>query len=244
MFLPEAGAAYGSGPLPAGDAHPGEKVLAALRASIPPQPWHVGALLVGDAVGKQPGQSAVPVSLADALDVARAVAWTVDAPIRVVAGRHQALHPGRTAELWSGEVRVGIAGELLPSLAAELDLPRVVALLELDLDALIAAGATEHPAQPISTMTAATQDVSLVVTADVPAGSVRDALIAGGGELLEHVALVDDYRGNGVPDGSKSLTFALRFRAADRTLTAAEATDAKHAAVAVAAKEYGATLRE
>ena len=74
--------------------------------------------------------------------------------------------------------------------------------------------------------------------------TVRAALVAGGGELLEHVALVDDYRGSGVPEGSKSLTFALRFRAADRTLTAAEATEAKHAAVAVAGKEFGATLRE
>lgn len=244
VFQPVPGTAYGSGPLPAGDARPGDEALSALRASIPPQPWHVGALLLGDAIAKQPGQPPVPSALGDALDAARLVAHVVDAPLRIVAGRHQALHPGRTAELWSGDRRVGVAGELLPSIAAELDLPRVVALLELDLDALIAAGATEHPARPLSGMPAATQDVSLVVPVGIPAGDVRDALIGGGGDLLEHVALVDDYRGSGVPQGMKSLTFALRFRAPDRTLTAAEATEAKLAAVAVAAERFGATIRE
>ena len=47
-----------------------------------------------------------------------------------------------------------------------------------------------------------------------------------------------------MPDGAKSLTFALRFRAPDRTLTAAEATEAKLAGVAAAAERFGATLRE
>ena len=78
----------------------------------------------------------------------------------------------------------------------------------------------------------------------MPAAEVRDAVVAGAGELLEDARLVDDYRGPGVPEGSKSLTFALRFRAADRTLTAAEATEAKLAGVAKASARVGATLRE
>ncbi len=47
-----------------------------------------------------------------------------------------------------------------------------------------------------------------------------------------------------MPAGSKSLTFALRFRAEDRTLTAAEATEAKLAGVAVAAERFGAQIRD
>ena len=56
--------------------------------------------------------------------------------------------------------------------------------------------------------------------------------------------LVDDYRGTGIEAGQKSLTFALRFRAPDRTLTAAEASDAKLAGVQLAAARHGAHLRE
>jgi len=61
---------------------------------------------------------------------------------------------------------------------------------------------------------------------------------------LESIELVDDYRGTGIQEGHKSLTFALRFRAPDRTLTAAEASDAKLAGVQLAAERVGAQLRE
>jgi phenylalanyl-tRNA synthetase beta chain len=93
-------------------------------------------------------------------------------------------------------------------------------------------------------MPAATQDVSLVVSTSVPAGDLRALIIEGAGELLEKATLVDDYRGTGIPEGSKSLTFALSFRATDRTLTAAEATAAKNAAVALAGDRVGAFLRD
>ena len=244
VFTPADGVAYGSGPLPVGNALPSEEVLAALRASIPPQPWHVGALFLGDAVSKQAGQSAVSSGLADAIGAARRVAVTLAVDLDVVTGAHQALHPGRTAELRSGDRVVGYAGELLPALAADLDLPRVVGLLELDLDALIELARTDVATAPIASLPAATQDVSLVVSEQVRAGEVLALLVEGAGELLEHATLVDDYRGAGIADGSKSLTFALRFRAPDRTLTAAEATAAKNAAVALAAARVGATLRE
>jgi phenylalanyl-tRNA synthetase beta chain len=96
----------------------------------------------------------------------------------------------------------------------------------------------------LSTFPAATQDVSLVVGVEVPAAEVRAALVDGAGDLLESATLVDDYRGEGLDAGLKSLSFALRFRASDRTLTAAEATEAKLAGVAVAAERFGAHIRD
>ncbi|MGX5680638.1 phenylalanine--tRNA ligase subunit beta [Schumannella luteola] len=244
VFRPVAGVDYGSDGLPAGDALPSDEVLDALRASIPPQPWHVAALFVGDAVRKQPGQSAVPSGLADALGVAHQLGTVLSSQVVVETGRHQAMHPGRTAQLRVGDRVVGYAGELLPALAAELDLPRVVAVVELDLDALIGSAATEISAAPIASFPAATQDLTLVVSESVRAAELVSLIVEGAGELLEHVTLIDDYRGTGIPDGSKALTFAMRFRATDRTLTAAEATEAKNAAVALAASRVGATLRE
>jgi phenylalanyl-tRNA synthetase beta chain len=244
VFRPEPGVAYGTAELPPGAVELAPDVLAGLTAGLPPQPRRVAVLFLGDAVAKQPGAAAVPSGLADALDAVATVGLALAADIRPVAGHHPVLHPGRTAELRVGDTIVGVAGELLPSLARELDLPGVVAIAELDVDALLALGATEIAARPIGTLPAATQDVSLVVAADLPSAAVRDAFVEGAGELLEDARLVDDYRGSGVPDGSKSLTFALRFRSADRTLTAAEATEAKLAGVALAASRAGASLRE
>jgi phenylalanyl-tRNA synthetase beta chain len=247
-FRPEADVAPGTDSIPLGATRPDDATLAALNASIPPQGWRVAALFLGEALPKQPGAAAVPSGLADALDAARQVGLATATRISPAPGSHPALHPGRTAELRvpdgrGGDRVVGVAGELLPALAAELDLPRVVALVELDLDALGELGAIEVQADPIATMPAATQDLSLVVPVDVPAGEVLAAVSTGAGELLEHAALVDDYRGGGMPEGRRSLTFALRFRARDRTLTAAEASEAKLAGAARAAELYGATIR-
>ncbi len=244
VFTPEAGRGYGAAELPVGAQRPDAETLAALDAGIPPQPRHVGVLLTGDLVRKQPGRAAEPVGIADALDAVRRIALAAGAEVEFVQGAHQAFHPGRTAEVRVGGTTVGYAGELHPRLTEQADLPRVVAVAELDLDAIIAATEPAVEARPIGTLPAATQDLYLLVAADVPAAEVAAAVRDGAGELLEHLELVDDYRGQGVPAGSKSLTFALRFRAADRTLTAAEASDAKLAGAAVARERTGAAIRE
>jgi phenylalanyl-tRNA synthetase beta chain len=244
VFLPEQGVDYGTDFIPLGAERPGDDTIARLGAGIPPQARHVAGLFLGDVLAKQPGADAEPSGLGDALDAVRQVGLALGVDIRPVQGSHPALHPGRTAELRVGEKVVGVAGELLPAIALEADLPRTVAVYELDLDVLVELGAYDRQATPIGTLPAATQDVSLVVPSAVAAGEVQAAVAEGAGALLEHIRLVDDYRGQGVPEGHKSLTFALRFRASDRTLTAAEATEAKLAGVDRAAERYGATLRE
>jgi phenylalanyl-tRNA synthetase beta chain len=248
VFRPEPGVPYGTRELPLGAVLPDDESLAQLNRGIPPQPRMLGALFTGNAVPKQPGQQAIPAGIAEAVQAAVQVASAIGTSVTVRPGHHQAFHPGRTARLFvttpEGEREVGIAAELLPALAAEFDLPRVTAVVELDLDAMIAAAPELIRVHPLSVYPAATQDLSLVVPADVLAGDVRAAVIAGAGDLLEDARLVDDYRGSGIPEGSKSLTFALRFRAPDRTLTAAEATDAKLAGAARAAELFGATVRE
>ncbi|GEP48885.1 phenylalanine--tRNA ligase subunit beta [Microbacterium saccharophilum] len=244
VFLPESGVAYGTDVVPAATARPDADTLAALDAAIPPQPRHVAVLLTGNRVAKQPGQPAEPFDVGDALDAARTIAAAAGVEIEVAQGQRAALHPGRTAVLSVRGTEIGYAGELLPAVAEAADLPGRVVVAELDLDALLELAGERVVAGSLSGYPAATQDVSLVVDAGVPAAAVRAALREGAGELLESLRLVDDYRGPGLPEGSKSLTFALRFRADDRTLTAAEATDAKLAGVAVAAERFGAALRE
>jgi phenylalanyl-tRNA synthetase beta chain len=244
VFLPEPGVAYGTEFVPPLAVRPDAATLTALDASIPPQHRHVAVLLTGSIAPKQPGLAAEAAGVADALDAVRTIAAAAGVGAQVAQGERAALHPGRTGVLSVGAVEVGYVGELLPAVAEAADLPGRVVVAELDLDLLLSLAGEKVVAASLSGYPAATQDVSLVLGADVPAAEVRAALVAGAGELLESLRLVDDYRGPGVPDGAKSLTFALRFRAPDRTLTAAEATEAKLAGVAVAAERFGATLRE
>ncbi|GAA1493664.1 phenylalanine--tRNA ligase subunit beta [Curtobacterium herbarum] len=244
VFLPAPGVELGTVDVPVGAQRPTPETLAALDAALPSQPFHVSALLVGNAVLKQPGTAAEPFGIADALDVARIVAWAVGAELTVAQTSHPSLHPGRAASLLVGDTVVGVAGELLPERTADADLPRVVAVVELDLDALVAAAPELVDVSAIVSYPAATQDLSLVVDVSVPAGDVLTEVRAGAGDLLEYARLVDDYRGAGVDEGQKSLTFALRFRATDRTLTAAEASQARDGAVRRAGERFGATLRD
>jgi phenylalanyl-tRNA synthetase beta chain len=248
VFLPKPGVTYGTSFIPPLAVRPDATTLAALDASIPPQHRHVAVLLSGSLVPKQPGTPAVAATVADALDAVRTIAAAAGIAMEVEQGERAALHPGRTGVLTAttsgATAEVGYVGELLPAVAEASDLPGRVIVAELDLDLVLSLAVPKPVAPSLSGFPAATQDVSLVVGADVPAAEVHQALVEGAGELLESLRLVDDYRGAGVPDGTKSLTFALRFRAPDRTLTAAEATEAKLGGVAVAASRFGATLRE
>ncbi|CAN5520032.1 phenylalanine--tRNA ligase subunit beta [soil metagenome] len=244
VFLPQPGVTYGTEFVPPLAVRPDAATLAALDASIPPQHRHVAVLLTGWIAPKQPGAAAAAAGLADALDAVRTIASAAGVTIDVAQGERAALHPGRTGVLSVGTTEVGYVGELLPAVAEAADLPGRVTVAELDLDRVLSLAGEKVVAASLSGYPAATQDVSLVVGDDVPAADVRAALVDGAGALLESLRLVDDYRGAGVPDGAKSLTFALRFRAPDRTLTAAEATAAKLAGVGVAAERFGAALRE
>lgn len=244
VFVPEPGVEYGTAEVPPLGVRPSDEVLAALDASIPPQERHVAVLLTGNVSPRQPGRAAEAAGLVEALDAVRVIGAAAGIEIDVVQTQRAALHPGRTGALVAAGEEVGYVGELHPAVAEEADLPGRATVLELDLDRLLTLAGGRIVAASLSTFPAATQDVSLTLPAEVPAGEVRAALAEGAGALLESVRLVDDYRGEGVPEGSKSLTFALRFRADDRTLTAAEASEAKMAGVAVAAERFGAALRD
>jgi phenylalanyl-tRNA synthetase beta chain len=246
VFLP-AHKVASSSLVPVGNQLPSASDLAGLNATIPAQPRHLAALFTGNRKAQQVNSPAVISDYQDAIHVVRVAAKAVGLDLVLKQASPVGFHPGRTAELFVKHndelVSMGFAGELDPKLAAENDLPRRVAAVEINLEALYAAAPNVQISGAIGVMPAATQDLSLALDVATPASEVLAAIIEGAGELLEHVELVDDYRGTNLPEGQKSLTFALRFRASDRTLTQVEASEARDQAVALANQRFGATLR-
>ena len=242
VFLP--GERLGTESIPPLGVKPSDEVLDALYDGVPHQPLHIAAVLTGHDSPAAATHTPRAWDWADALDVARLIADVLGVELVVSQGSHQAYHPGRAAQLAlrSGDV-VGYAGELHPKLLAAHDMPARSVALEVNVEALFEAAADVIVAKYISGFPVATQDVALVVPQDVPADQVLAALREGAGELLEDVALFDVYVGPGIEEGKKSLAFGLRFRAADRTLTADEASEARAGAVAVAAERFGAVQR-
>lgn len=241
VFLP--GVQLGSSVLPPLGAKPSDEVLAELFAGVPNQPWQIAGVFTGHEAPAAAGFAPRAWDWADALDAARTVADILGTELEIAQGSHQAFHPGRAAALkLNGEI-VGYAGELHPALLKDADLPARTVAFELNAAAVMDAAPAVVVAEHLSTQPLATQDVALVVDREVVAGDVLAALREGAGELLEDVALFDVYEGKGIEDGKKSLAFGLRFRATDRTLTADEASEARAAAVAVAAEKFGAVQR-
>lgn len=242
VVLPEG--ELGSAVLPESGRLPSGDVLDALMEGVPDQPLHIAAVMAGYDSGAGFDHAPRMQDWSDVLAVARLVGDVLGVELITSQGSHQAFHPGRTAalSLRSGEF-VGYAGELHPKLLAERGLPERMAAMELDVDVLVDAAADVVLARSISTYPVATQDVALVVPADVPAEAVREALREGAGELLEDIKLFDVYAGAAIGEGRKSLAFGLRFRGQDRTLTADEASVARSAAVELAAERFGAVQR-
>ncbi|MFJ5292109.1 phenylalanine--tRNA ligase subunit beta [Streptomyces sp. NPDC088348] len=228
------------------DRRPTDEEIAGITAALPRQPRRVAAVLAG--AREQAGWwgKGRPADWADAVEAARTVAREAGVELIVRADRNEPWHPGRCAGLYvmvdGAEVLAGHAGELHPRVIKAFHLPERSCAMELELDVLERA-ATTLVAPRISSFPVATQDVALVVPAGVPAVDVEAALREGAGELLESLRLFDVFTGEQIGEGKKSLAYALRFRAADRTLTVDEATAARDTAVALAAERTGAVLR-
>ena len=191
--------------------------------------------------------------------------------VRLVAPGHgvpplPGLHPTRAAHLLAlggegdgagGGVSTvfGSVGEIDPDVAASFDLttvtggvttPRRIGWLEIDLGLLFDASRVPRrlaTGEAISPFPSSDIDLALVVDDDHPADEVADVLRAAAGELLESMRLFDVYRGPGIPDGSRSLAYRLRFCSPIRTLTDKEVGQLRAKCIEAASEEVGAVLR-
>ena len=223
------------------DRRPTDEEIRTLNDSLPEQPLHIAAVLTGLREPRGPWGPGRPVEAADAFEAVRVIARACGVEVSLRSAQHLPWHPGRCAEVAVEGRVVGHAGQLHPAVIERSGLPKGTCAIELDLDAVPVTETLHAPR--VSPFPAVFQDLSVVVDAAVPASAVIDAVRDGAGELLEDVSLFDVYSGPQVGENRKSLTVALRFRAADRTLTEDEASAARDAALAAATARLGATLR-
>jgi len=233
----------GPAPVYGVDWRPTEAELDKLFEAIPAQPLFLAAVLSGEREPAGWWGDARPADWSDALEIVRGLARELGVDVRVEPADRMPWHPSRCARVFVGDEELGHAGELHPRVCGAYGVPRGTAALEVDLD-LLMSRAVDVPVAPVfSNHPLAKEDVALVVDASVTVAEVERALRAGAGDLLESLRLFDVYTGPQVGEGKKSLAFALRFRAPDRTLTEAETGAARDAAVAAAATAVGAVQR-
>ena len=131
-------------------------------------------------------------------------------------------HPGRCADIYSGNTLLGVLGQVHPSVAENYGIDGELYSAELSFDALRDCAGGRPVYQPLPRFPSVPRDLALVCDKSVTVADLQDAIRRSGGELLKAVSLFDIYTGPGIPAGKKSVAFNLTFRSDERSLTAAE----------------------
>ena len=142
-------------------------------------------------------------------------------------------HPGKAAQTTEGWL-----GELHPAL-----LDGVWGAFELDLDALAEAAPDVAAFDPVSPYPEVRQDLAFVVDEDVPAADLLAAIREAAGELLRELEVFDEYRGEQIGEGKRSLAFRLAFGSPERTLTDEDVAPVRASIVDAVARSFDAVLR-
>ena len=218
---------------------PPQDQIAEIFSSVPTQLSFICGVQVGKVAGDSWKSKSRNYEWTDAVGEVETILKQMNLSWEIKRSDLAPWHPGRCAEFIVDGKPVAHAGELHPRVVADFGLPARSSAWGLNLDALPISPLVT-PA-PIVVMPAAIQDLALVVDNSVSAQDVETALKEGAGDLLESVTLFDRYEALG--EGKVSLAFTMVFRAADRTLTAAEVTEFKEQAAEVAAQKCGAVIR-
>ena len=157
-------------------------------------------------------------------------------------GETCALHPGRSAVIYAGETPIGYLGEVHPTVQKNYDIGTRTYVAKLLIDEMQPLAQTEITYQPLPKFPAITRDLSLVCADEVPVGDLQAAMKKAVGNILEQITLFDVYKGEQIAAGMKSVSFSIRMRSHEGTLTDEQA-DAAMKRVLKALKEHGATLR-
>ena len=214
-----------------GDQKP---VIAAIRAPDKSRSWqaaHEDALfaLKGDLMSLLDSMGA-PVASLQLVQGSNAAHW----------------HPGRSARLQLGPKQVVAEfGELHPAVLKALDLDGAYVGFEIRIDNLPAPkskGGKSKGALSLSPFMALTRDFAFLVAEDTAAGDVVRAVKSADKALIADAQVFDVYRGQGVPDGQKSLAIEVTIQPVDKTLTEPE-IEAIGGKIVAAAQKAGAILR-
>lgn len=219
--------------------HPAEK------GGLPVEKWRLTAVLCGRREPEGWAQDSGEVDFYDLKGVAErllaklhtgAIAWTPDAD-------ESYLHPGKSCRLRHGTDDVGTLGEVHPKVLENFEIDLPLYLLDLDLETLFGAAGSHGGFRPLSRFPDVSRDSAFLVDEGVSARDVFEVLDRVKGKEVEEIVLFDLYRGEGIPEGKKSLGIRARYRSLEKTLTEGEIAKLHGRIVHAMEKKLGAEIR-
>ena len=219
----------------------GDWAIAGIR-----QPLRLAGVAFGFAADEQWGLAARPVDFFDVKGDLQRLAAPAVLTTRKLGVEHQALHPGRSAEVMIGGKPAGFIGELHPRLVQRLELAGAPIVFELELEPLSQA-TVPRPEEP-SKFPPVIRDLALVVGLDTPAGAILDRINhlknqSKQGSWITNVKCFDEYRGKGLSEKEKSLAFRFILQSPEATLQDAEVDQLMADIIKLMQVEFAARLR-
>jgi phenylalanyl-tRNA synthetase beta chain len=156
------------------------------------------------------------------------------------------LHPGKSADIYCDNQKIGFMGELGPHVIEKLNLKRQkpeIIVFELYIDLLFALLPEKIAFTQIPKYPAIERDLAIIVDNGLTASQILDALKNFRPDLIEHVELFDFYKGKNVSPDKKSLAFSIIYRSTDRTLTDSEIEPVHRELVEYISEKTGGEVR-
>jgi phenylalanyl-tRNA synthetase beta chain len=191
------------------------------EGGAPVEPFRMGVGLSGLRQGRSWHARACDVDLFDVKGIVESVSEALGMGIEAKDSDHPAFHPGRRLCLVAtgagGDCVLGHAGEILPSICEALGSKRRLYAAEIELRPLLG-GREVTRYKEIPKYPGVKRDIAVVVAESVKERELRSAILAEAGEIVESLEVFDLYRGEQIPEGTKSLAYGIVFRSESRTL--------------------------
>ena len=165
----------------------------------------------------------------------------LDEKVTYKKSKLEGMHPGRFAEVYLGEKRIGFIGEVHPQVADKLGL-NTTYVFEINLDEVISESKVKPKYEEVTKYPEITRDIAMLVDVKDEYQNIYNVIESVNSKLITNVELFDLYAGAELLVGKKSLALTITYSDKQKTLTDEEVT-AVHDKVLSALTEYGAIIR-
>lgn len=152
-------------------------------------------------------------------------------------------HPGKTAKLLIGKEEIGVLGEVHPDVADNYEVEERAYVAQINIDALYKFINIEKKYKALPKFPAVSRDIAILVEDSVLVAEIEDTIRKQGGNMVEAVKLFDVYKGMQIPEGKKSIAYALTYRLENKTLTDDEVNKVHDKILKALEFKLGAELR-
>ena len=219
----------------------GRAFAAAAAGEAPVETPRIAAVAIGDARAEQWGDDERPVDFHDLKGDLDSLAACAGARLQYRPSQQPHGHPGRSADVYRDDQRIGWIGELHPRLLRALDLDHAAVGFEVDLEPLRRRALPRL--QALGRFPSVRRDLAFVVPEAVSWAAIETSIQTVAGPLLVGLGLFDVYAGKGVESGFKSLAMGLILQEKSRTLTEQDVEEVVQRVTDALQHEHGARIR-